>query len=98
MASSAASAASDADEALPMLVGKVTAVAAFNRFFLRSTSKYGAATVIKRNQAAAFGALSGEVLSDQPIWREFAHFVYDAEADGDKKQGRNHRGIPPQDD
>ena len=87
MASSAASAAFDADEALPMLavggasaktlVGKVAAVAAFNRF-LRSTSKYG---------AAALGALSGEVLSDQPIWREFAHFVCDAEADGDKKGG-----------
>jgi hypothetical protein len=85
MASSAASA--DADEALPMLavggtsaktlVGKVTAVAAFDRF-LRSTSKYG---------AAAFDALSGEVLSDQPIWREFAHFLCDAEADGDKKGG-----------
>jgi hypothetical protein len=87
MASSAASAASDADEALPMLavggasaktlVGKVTAVAAFNRF-LRSTSKDG---------AVAFDALGGEVLSDQPIWREFAHFVCDAEADGDKKGG-----------
>ena len=59
------------------LVGKVTAVAAFNRF-LRSTSKYG---------AAAFGALSGKVLSDQPIWRESVHSVCDAEADGDIKGG-----------
>ena len=87
MASNAASAASDggssaarpildiAGTSAKALAGKVTAVAAFNRF-LRSTSKYG---------SAPFDALSGEVLSDQPIWREFAHFLCDAEADGDKK-------------